>query len=51
MSRDDREERRAARETIRNYHEQQLRLLLEHVRDALVKLDAPESLTRSRSTS
>jgi hypothetical protein len=35
MSPDDREERRAARETITNYHEQQLRVLLEHVRDAL----------------
>jgi hypothetical protein len=50
MSLDDREERRAARETITNYHEQQLRLLLEHVRDPLGRLDTGE-LTRSPSTS
>jgi len=42
MSPDDREERRAARETITNYHEQQLRWLLEHVRDALGRLDTGE---------
>ncbi len=34
--------RRAARELIANYHEKQLRPLLEHVRDGLRKLDAGE---------
>jgi hypothetical protein len=34
--------RRAAREMIGEYHEQQLRLLLEHVREGLRKLDADE---------
>ncbi|HEX3616921.1 MAG TPA: hypothetical protein VHU61_10305 [Solirubrobacteraceae bacterium] len=42
MSGDDRAERRAAIETIRHYHEAQLRLLLDHVRDALARLDAGE---------
>jgi hypothetical protein len=40
MGVDDRAARRAARETISSYHEQQLCLLLEHVRDALGRLDA-----------
>jgi hypothetical protein len=34
--------RRAAREVIGSYHEQQLRLLLEHVRDGFARLDAGE---------
>jgi hypothetical protein len=42
MSPDDRAERRAARETIRSYHEEELRLLLEPVRDALGRLDTGE---------
>jgi hypothetical protein len=37
---DDRAERRAARELIGRYHEEQLRLLLEHVREGLGRLDA-----------
>lgn len=40
MSNNDRAERRAAIETIRCYHDAQLRLLLEHVRDALEQMDA-----------
>jgi hypothetical protein len=42
MSSDDRAERRMAVETIGRYHEEQLRLLLEHVRDALARMDAGE---------
>jgi hypothetical protein len=34
--------RRAAGEMITRYHEEQLRLLLDHVRDGLAKLDAGE---------
>lgn len=33
---------RAARETIGAYHEEQLRVLLEHVREGFVRLDAGE---------
>ena len=40
MSGDERAERRTAIETMRRYHEAQLRLLLEHVRDALAQMDA-----------
>lgn len=39
---DDRAERRAAREFIGHYHEEQLRLLLEHVREGFTRLDAGE---------
>jgi len=39
---DERSRRRAARERIAAYHEQQLRLLLEHVRDGFARLDAGE---------
>jgi hypothetical protein len=39
---DDRAQRRAARETIAQYHEEQLLLLLEHVRDGFARLDAGE---------
>ena len=39
---DDRAERRAARELIGRYHEEQLRLLLEHVREGFKRLDAGE---------
>jgi hypothetical protein len=39
---DERSRRRAARETIGAYHEQQLRLLLELVRDGFARLDAGE---------
>lgn len=42
MTSDDRAERRAARETIVGYHETELRRLLEHVRDALTRMDAGE---------
>jgi hypothetical protein len=35
-----RAQRRAARETIGRYHEEQLRLLLERVRDGFARLDA-----------
>ena len=38
----ERAERRAARKTIGAYHEVQLRLLLEHVRDGFRRLDAGE---------
>lgn len=34
--------RRAAREMIGEYHEQQLRLLLEHVREGFARLDSDE---------
>jgi hypothetical protein len=34
--------RRAARQTVADYHEQQLRDLLEHVRDGLARLDRGE---------
>jgi hypothetical protein len=34
--------RRAARQTIGEYHEQQLRLLLDRVRDGFAKMDAGE---------
>ena len=34
--------RRAARQTVAAYHEQQLRDLLEHVRDGLARLDRGE---------
>jgi hypothetical protein len=34
--------RRAARRMIGEYHEQQLRLLLDHVRDGLARMDAGE---------
>ena len=37
---DERATRRAARETIAAYHQEQLRALLEHVRAALADLDA-----------
>lgn len=40
---DQRAERRAARELIGRYHEEQLGLLLEHVREGFVRLDAGES--------
>lgn len=36
----DKAERRAARELIANYHRQELRQLLEHVRDGFARLDA-----------
>ncbi len=38
----ERAERRAARRTIAAYHEEQLRLLLEQVRDGFARLDAGE---------
>ena len=38
----DRAERRAARELIGRYHEEQSLLLLEHVREGFVRLDAGE---------
>jgi hypothetical protein len=38
----DRARRRAARLTIAAYHEQQLRLLLERIRDGFARLDADE---------
>lgn len=38
----ERAQRRAARETIARYHEQQLLLLLERVRDGFARLDAGE---------
>jgi len=38
----ERAERRAARRTIGVYHEQQLRALLEHVREGFARLDAGE---------
>ena len=38
----ERARRRAARETIGAYHEQQLRLLLDRVRDGFARLDAGE---------
>jgi hypothetical protein len=38
----ERDQRRAARSTIAAYHEEQLRLLLERVRDGLARLDAGE---------
>jgi hypothetical protein len=38
----DRAERRAARELIGRYHEEQLGLLLEHVRAGFMRLDAGE---------
>ena len=37
---DERAERRAARERIGRYHEEQLGVLLEHVREGFVQLDA-----------
>lgn len=40
--RSDKAERRAARETIGRYHEEQLLLLLERVRDGFRRLDAGE---------
>ena len=36
----DRAERREARELIASYHQSQLRVLLEHVRDGFARLDA-----------
>jgi hypothetical protein len=39
---DERVERRLAGESIGRYHEEQLRRLLEHVRDGLAQLDAGE---------
>jgi hypothetical protein len=39
---DQRSERRAARRVMAEYHAQQLRRLLEHVRDGLAALDAGE---------
>ena len=42
MSSGGRAERKAAVERIRRYHEAELRLLLEHVRDGLARLDAGE---------
>jgi hypothetical protein len=39
---DDKPARRAAREVIAAYHEQQLRALLEHVRSGFAQLDAGE---------
>jgi hypothetical protein len=36
------ERRRAARELVSRYHEEQLGILLEHVRDGFQKLDADE---------
>ena len=39
---DEKAKRRAARELIAAYHQQQLRALLEHVRDGFVQLDAGE---------
>lgn len=39
---DDKSERRAARELISAYHQEQLRLLLEHVRSGFSRLDAAE---------
>ena len=38
----DRAQRRAAREMVAAYHQQELRALLEHVRDGFVRLDAGE---------
>jgi hypothetical protein len=38
----DKGRRRAARQMIAEYHEQQLRLLLDHVRDGFEKLDVGE---------
>jgi len=38
----DRAERRAARELIGRYHEEQLGLLLDHVREGFLRLDAGE---------
>ena len=39
---DDKGERRAAREVIAAYHQEQLRVLLEHVRAGFVQLDTGE---------
>jgi hypothetical protein len=39
---DERARRRAARQLIGAYHDQQLRALLEHVREGFVRLDAGE---------
>ena len=39
---EDKQARRAARRTIAEYHEQQLRLLLERVREGFRRLDAGE---------
>jgi hypothetical protein len=39
---DDKAARRAARQLIAGYHDEQLRLLLEHVRDGFSRLDAGE---------
>ena len=39
---DEKAKRRAARELIAAYHQQELRALLEHVRDGFVQLDAGE---------
>lgn len=39
---DDRAERRAARETVAAYHQEELRRLLEHVRNGFARLDAGE---------
>lgn len=39
---DDRAERRSARELIGRYHEEQLGLLLEHIREGFARLDAAE---------
>lgn len=38
----ERARRRAAREAIAAYHEEQLRLLLDHVRDGFARMDAGE---------
>ena len=45
----ERARRRAARELVAAYHEEQLRVLLERVRDGFARLDAAIS-TRSIST-
>ena len=42
--------RRAARAIIGEYHEQQLRLLLERVRDGFARLDADEIVVRDGAT-
>jgi hypothetical protein len=38
----ERQQRRAARELVGRYHEEQLRLLLERVRDGIARMDAGE---------
>ena len=40
MGKDDKAERRAARKIIAAYHQEQLRILLEHVRSGFAQLDA-----------